>query len=140
MPLPEVVNDETTACGISMRWTLDPKLAEMVIALARFTRERLTPAGIRGPAIIIISGYRTPETQAGLNPTVAKSCHVKCPALAVDLRLGIIEGIDRLAPELWAILGTYWEQMGGRWGGRFGVPIGRINEDEMNHFDLGPCI
>lgn len=111
----------------------------MAVALARFARERLTPAGIRGPDVLIISGYRTPEAQASLNPTVTRSCHVQCPSMAVDLRLGIIEGIDQTTPELWAILGTYWEQMGGRWGGRFGVPIGQINEREMNHFDLGPC-
>lgn len=60
--------------------------------------------------------------------------------MAVDLRLGVIEGLDRAVPELWAILGGYWETMGGRWGGRFGVAPGEINTDEMNHFDLGPCL
>lgn len=107
--------------------------------------DRLTPPGIRGPSLFIISGYRSPETQARVNPSVTRSCHVQCPSLAADLRVGSIEGLESV--EVWTIIGGLWGfEFGGRWGGRFSsddpaeINIAGINTREMNHFDLGPCL
>ena len=49
--------------------------------------------------------------------------------MAADLRVGNAPA-STTDPSVWAFLGTRWEAMGGRWGGRFDPP-------DWNHFDLG---
>lgn len=130
MPLPSRIGQD--ACVLAVRWVVSPKLAEMLVNLERLANDRFTSPPIYWPGLYIISGYRTQETQARLNPNAPNSRHIQCPSMAVDLRLGNIEGL-RDAPgmsEVWAILGGMWELMGGRWGGRFSTP-------DVNHFDLG---
>ena len=97
--------------------------------------QRVTPEGRPAPQLLIISGYRTPERNAEVGGA-PNSCHIQCPARAVDLRMGNIEGLDNV--ELWSILGGMWRLMGGRWGGNFGSAT-EVNTREMNHFDIGPC-
>jgi len=128
---------------LATRWLLAPSLAEMVVRMERLAGERFAAPGIPWPGIWIISGHRSQETQAELNPSVKASCHTVCPALAVDLRVGSLAGVDSV--EVWSILGGMWRLMGGRWGGNFSsddpseINIVGINTREMNHFDLGPC-
>lgn len=113
------------------------------MALGDFVAEQLTPERVRGPDIWIISGYRSPQLQASINPSVTNSCHSTCPAVAADLRLGSFS-FGREEANLWAILGGWWvTHTLGRWGGTFSFPGSRpgdINVREMNHFDLGPCL
>lgn len=88
------------------------------------------------PGLYIVSGYRTSTAQAFLNPNAPDSLHVRCPALAIDLRVGNIPGLE--AGVIWAWLGARWKMVGGRWGGNFiwqGSPL--PNPSEWNHFDLG---
>lgn len=136
--LPEKLpTDPDGACELSRRWLLEPALARGLVSLNRWMAGEFAKAGLRGPVLWIISGYRSPQRQAIVNPAAPNSLHTRCPSMAADLRLG--ESDPRLATgELWAILGGRWRiTTGGRWGGDFDVPPGQINTDEMNHFDLG---
>lgn len=150
MPLADVIvpTDDPAArhleaCRLSSRWVLDSRLAEMLAAMvgnlsARFAAPRLRSVSI-APKVVIISGYRSQARQAGLNPTVTRSCHVQCPSMAVDLRLGTMPGL--IGDEIYSIYGVYWQTLGGRWGGNFshaGPEL--INPSEKFHFDLGPCL
>lgn len=105
----------------------------------------MAAAGVRWPPTYIISGFRTAETQAEVNPTVEHSCHTveksgEPSALAADLTLGVMDPGEY--DVLLAILGGIWKmKLRGRWGGDFtweGSP--KPNPDEQNHFDLGPCL
>ncbi len=140
--LPQLIV-EADACSLSGRWLLDPIFAQNLVELGAFVAEQLTPEGIRGPSLWIISGYRSTQLQAALNPAVENSCHTTCPAVAADLRLGSFS-LGREEANLWAILGGWWKlHTAGRWGGDFSFPGSRpgdINVREMNHFDLGPCL
>lgn len=127
MPLPEAIGDD--ACGLARRWVLDPTLAAMLVRLEAEARRQFDAGGIRWPGLRIISGFRTSEHQAQLNPAVTQSYHTRCPSLAADLRLGADPPVGDLT-NIWAILGGIWELMGGRWGGRF-------QQADLNHFDLG---
>jgi len=79
------------------------------------------------PGLYVISGHRTPAHNFDVGGA-PDSLHTRCPALAVDLRVGNVAGLDN--DEVWAILGGMWRLMGGRWGGQFQTP-------DPNHFDLG---
>lgn len=136
MPIAQRVGMDTSVCDISTRWTLDATLATMVISM-RHEWHGVTPKNWRSPSFYIISGYRTPEHNAEVGGA-PNSCHAQCPSRAVDLRMGGIEGVE--TPELWALLGGIWKLMGGRWGGDFGTGGLGINQREMNHFDIGPCL
>ena len=85
--------------------------------------------GVRWPGIFIISGHRSAQGQASINPDAPASLHTRCPSLAADLRVGNVPA-SISADALWDWLGARWAMMGGRWGGRFST------RDE-NHFDLG---
>ena len=57
--------------------------------------------------------------------------------LAVDFNL-FINGKYTPKPEDYRPLGEYWETLGGRWGGRFGVPKkdwDKKNGWDSNHFE-----
>jgi len=127
MAFPEPIGDD--ACGLARRWILDPTLAEMLVRLEAKARAEFDALGIRWPGLRIISGFRSSEHQAQLNPAVTQSYHTRCPSLAADLRLGADPPVGDLS-NIWAIIGGMWELMGGRWGGRFSTP-------DPNHFDLG---
>jgi len=91
--------------------------------------------GIRWSGIYVISGHRSRESQAQVNPDAPSSLHTRCPSLAVDLRVGNVPGLG--ADAIWEWLGARWKWMGGRWGGDFTGGQPGINRAEQNHFDLG---
>jgi len=128
MPLPEVIGtDEASACGLARRWVLDAFLARSLVALNRWQKGRFAAAGLSGPDLWIISGHRSRERQAVVNPSAPNSLHTRCPSMAADLRLG--QNDPRLlTAEVWAILGGRWRlTTAGRWGGNFTPP-------DNNHF------
>lgn len=142
-PVDESAERHVEACRLQTRWLLDSRLAEMLVAMvgnlaARFAAPRFRGISI-APKVLIISGYRSQARQAGINPSVTRSCHVACPSMAVDLRLGTMPGL--IGDEIYSIYGVYWQILGGRWGGNFshsGPEL--INPAEKFHFDLGPCL
>jgi len=99
----------------------------MLVRLEEFATREFRNHSIRWPGLSVVSGYRTPEQNRAVGGA-KDSLHVRCPALAVDLRVGAVAGLDDQAT--WAILGGKWRLMGGRWGGTFRTP-------DWNHFDLG---
>jgi hypothetical protein len=149
MPLPNVIQPVEKAdrvleaCRVADWWTLDATLAQMLVAMvgdlsARFAAPRFRGLSI-APKVVIFSGYRSQSYQAEINPAVTRSCHVQCPSMAVDLRLGTMPGL--IGDEVYSIYGVYWQTLGGRWGGNFshaGPEL--INPAEKFHFDLGPCL
>ena len=135
--LPEKVGND--ACGLERRWVLDPDLAAMVVSLEGWAHEQFAGYGLRWPGIVIISGHRSKVRQATVNPAAQDSLHTRCPALAVDLRVGAVPASLPGGGSLWEWLGARWKMMGGRWGGDFspGKDISGVNRREQNHFDLG---
>lgn len=120
------------ACELANRWGLDATLAHRVVSM-----EGWAQTAFQGywPGLYIISGLRTLEANraAGGAPD---SRHIRCPSMAVDLRVGTVVGVE--SGEVWSILGGWWKLRGGRWGGDFewsGSPL--PNPMEWNHFDLG---
>lgn len=130
--LAEPVGDDD--CSLARRWVLEPGLAAMLVAMEGLTRRQFAAAGVRWPGLWIISGYRSPADQARVNPALKNSLHVRCPSLAVDLRVGQVAGMS--TPEIWRSLGNVWRAMGGRWGGDFKDSQG-LPAPDVNHFDLG---
>jgi len=125
MSLPSRVG--TDACEIERSWYVAPFLARNLVRMKAHFDRAFRPTGFPFPDIWIISGSRSPEhnREVGGAPD---SRHLRCPAEAVDLRIGNIQGLDSL--QVWQMLGGWWELNGGRWGGRFSTP-------DPNHFDLG---
>ncbi len=129
--LPEPIGDDS--CLLAQGWILDPALAEGLVAMQRFSWDKLAPAKLRGPDLWIISGWRSEEAQADLNPLITRSRHTFCPSMAADLRVGDLPATIT-QPDIWQLLGGWWKfNVHGRWGGDF-PPTGRF---ELNHFDLG---
>ena len=100
----------------------------MLVALETRATQIFSAEGVRWPGIFIISGYRSPNLQAQVNPAASRSRHMFCPSLAADLRVGNLPA-STTPTEFWAFLGTIWKTMGGRWGGDFRTP-------DVNHFDI----
>ena len=115
-------------CVLARRWVLAPALATLLIRLDGMAARDFSAQGFRWPGLWIISGYRSPQLQARVNPSVTKSLHTLCPSLAADLRVGDLPA-SITTDEIWRFLGERWELLGGRWGGRFTPP-------DVNHFDL----
>ncbi len=122
MSLPSPIGSD--ACRLAERWGLSNTLAGMLVRLEGQAAERF---GRYWPGMFIISGFRSQRTNREVGGAV-DSLHPRCPAIAADLRVGNVAGLD--SPEVWAILGGMWRLMGGRWGGQFLEP-------DPNHFDLG---
>lgn len=79
-----------------------------------------------GIPLIVISARR----DAALNKRVGgavRSMHLVGQAIDVQ-----VEGYrtDQIPFAWWERLGSFWEALGGRWGGRFDPP-------DLNHFDSG---
>jgi len=120
--------ETSDACGISTRWSVHPVVADLLVTVEQESKAEFSAAGIPWPGLFIISGYRSPAEQAVVNPDNPGSLHVRCPALAVDLRLGDIPAT--LVPiEMWARVGQVWKRHGGKWGGDFNPP-------DPNHFSI----
>jgi len=118
---------------LARRWILDPTLVSMLQALDEWARRNFDAGfaglGIRWPGLYIISGWRSEQSQAHENPDAPNSLHLRCPSLAVDLRVANISA-SLTTDAIWDWLGARWALMGGRWGGRF-------SRRDENHFDLG---
>jgi len=100
----------------------------MLVALEAQATSIFSAEGIRWPGIFIISGFRSAEKQAGVNPFAPRSGHTYCPAVAADLRVGNLPA-STTPIEFWRFLGSLWKAQGGRWGGDF-------TEPDVNHFDI----
>lgn len=127
---------DADACVLSRRFLLAPHLVQMVQDLDRWADREIARAGLRWPGLFVISGQRTAALQAELNPDAPASLHLRCPSLAVDLRVGDIAGWPG-QDAIWELLGGRWKLMGGRWGGDFTGGMPGVNRQEQNHFDLG---
>ena len=114
MAIPQRVGADS--CDISRRWLLDPTLVSMLQTLDGWANAESARKGIRWPGLFIISGHRTQKMQAYENPDAPNSLHLRCPALAVDLRVGGTAASVTSDP-IWNWLGARWRLMGGRWGG-----------------------
>lgn len=99
--------------------TLQPFLQPYVIFMVNEVRAQGFP-------LLVISGRRQPNVNHAAGGA-EKSLHLD--GLAWDFQY---EGVQRaqVDPRFWQILGTWWESVGGRWGGRF-TPA------DVNHFDTG---
>ena len=126
MALERLTNDW---CGLANRWVLDPTLAQDLVVLNQFAQAHFSAEGIRFDGLTIISGHRSQRLQIIVNPDAPRSLHTACPSLAADLRVGV-KPASTTGPQMWFQLGSWWEMMGHRWGGRFRPP-------DLNHFDMG---
>ena len=126
----------TASCAeLVRRWTIHPRVAAMLLAADRRIAEQFSAEGAHWPGIWVISGFRKAPVTPSLNPTEApatQSRHLACPSLAVDVRVGNAPA-STTDPGAWAVVGTAWEALGGRWGGRFNPP-------DWNHLDIDPSI
>jgi len=127
MSLPTRIGSD--ACDLALKWKIDDRLARMLVGLDLWAAERFKKVNIRWPGLFIISGYRSSERQATLNPEAPNSLHTRCPAMAADLRIANVAASISTEAQ-WQWLGAQWKIMGGRWGGDFSTP-------DLNHFDLG---
>jgi len=124
------VRIQNNPLALQQRFKISCKLAEMLVDLEAWAERHFSfqkTGQSFWPGLRIISGQRTraQNTAVGGAP---ESLHLACPARAADLRVGSIEGVP--SENIWEVLGTYWQTLGGRWGGKFGDP-------DRNHFDLG---
>jgi len=114
------------ACGLARRWLLDPDLAARLVELEDLAARVYATERFRWPGLYIISGYRTRFEQARVNTFQEVSHHRCCPALAVDLRVGDFPA-SSTPVSIWEELGSFWQALGGKWGGDFEIP-------DLNHF------
>jgi len=126
-PLPSKVGRDQ--CRLEQKWKVEPLLARMIIGLDQWAESKFLQEEIPWPGLTIISGFRTRSHQLALNPSAPNSLHTRCPAQAVDLRVGTVP-VPTDKDAIWPWLGARWIQLGGRWGGMFSTP-------DVNHFDLG---
>lgn len=132
--LPPDAVGRSDVCSLQRRWAIRADLARGLIRLDRWAAGRIPTIRVRGlqlewPGLTIISGHRSQVLQARLNPDAPNSLHTRCPALAVDLRVGAARA-SSIPLEIWSLLGQQWVRMGFRWGGDFSTP-------DPNHFDVG---
>lgn len=120
---------DIASCRLQRRWLARADVINGILALDRWADGIFSSQGILWPGICIISGHRSSTLQALLNPAAPQSLHKECPALAVDLRVGIAPA-STTPREVWEFLGARWRLMGFRWGGDFSRP-------DNNHFDVG---
>jgi len=129
MALSEAVTDDP--CGIQRRFLLSPVVARMLVRLEARAQQEFSSKGLRWPGLFVISGHRPTAIRSAFNPNeppALKSFHLRCPALAADLRVGNLPA--SVTPfATWAFLGGIWKLMGGRWGGDF-------SRSDPNHFDF----
>lgn len=99
--------------------SLQPFLQPYAIAMVNGVREEGIP-------LMVISGRRSLQRNHDAGGA-ENSLHLM--GLAFDVQ---VEGYKReeINPAFWQWLGSWWESVGGRWGGRF-------SSADINHFDTG---
>ena len=120
--------------GLQRRWRISYDVACGLVRteLALQLEFGVAARGLRWPGLFVVSGHRSRPVESELNPgepAATRSLHLRCPALAVDLRVGNVpaSGTPRA---LWELVAVNWKQItGGRWGGDFDPP-------DPNHFDI----
>lgn len=130
MPLRSEAVASADYCGLSRRWLLEPNLARIVLEAEDVAARSLAADGIRWPGLYVISGHRSVSQQTEANPTQAFSLHRRCPALAVDLRVGDTPA-SLTAYGVWNFLGEIFKNLGAKWGGDF-----TSTAPDLNHFYL----
>lgn len=118
---------------LAQGWTITPQLALLVAQLEQLVRQEI------GRDLEVISGYRTVEEQIALaragrpaaDPDLSN--HTRCPATAVDVRIGALPTNAQKAR-----LGALAQGLGLRWGGGSPVDPQTGIPSDWNHFDLGP--
>lgn len=126
MPRSERVTPDDS-CGLQRRWSIRADLANKIIELDAVADQQFSAEGLRWPGLFIISGFRSAARQLEINPSVPASKHTRCPAMAVDLRVGDLPAST--TSEFWPYLGQIWKRLGGRWGGDF-------TDYDPNHFEV----
>ncbi len=118
---------------------LSEKQAKFSCMVARFLSGICVLSGVTGMSVTLGEVWRTNYQQKhnvemGLSE-LSTSKH--CDRLAIDLNL-FIKGKYVTDAKKYLSLGLFWESLGGRWGGRFGVK----KEDyetkigwDSNHFE-----
>lgn len=140
------------SCGLQRRFSIGARLARDLVRLegwaaGEIASRRVRVAGLvlEWPGLNVVSGARAQPLVPELDPSApaaVQSGHLQCPAVAVDLRVGVVAASDTPI-EVWAWLGLRWKAMGNRWGGDFrdcANKLGEICLTEINHFDLGPIL
>lgn len=94
---------------------------------APYALQFVNAARSAGVPLVIISGTRSTPAADPEGNVAIHSLHLA--GLAFDVQV-IGYKRNQLPDWFWQVLGEYWESMGGRWGGRFGIP-------DVNHFDAG---
>jgi len=123
----------TDSASLSRRWLLEPALACAVVEVEDLAERSMAASGIRWPGLFILSGHRTANQQAEVNPFSEASHHRCCPSLAVDLRVGDIPA-SSTPHQVWKELANFFSAFGIRWGGDFSDP--ELASAELNHFYL----
>src|SRR3990170_1255321 len=118
--------------------TLREKQTRFALMLGKI----LCEASALGTSVFILEMYRSLETQrAYVARGASKTLHSKhLDGLAVDLVF--LEDLKddgkiNYSPEKYKPLGEYWENLGGRWGGRFGDNLAteKIEGWDSGHFE-----
>lgn len=100
-------------------------LRDKQIVFACMVAKLINKANEDGTPVFVYEWYRDSITQAKyVKAGRSKTMHSKhIIGLAIDLIfLDDVkdDGKVNFSPERYKVLGEYWEQLGGRWGGRFG--------------------
>jgi hypothetical protein len=109
------MSDETSLHWGSLDSALQPYAAYFVNAVRA-----------AGVPLVIISGRRSAATNQAVGGA-ERSLHLY--GFAFDVQVVGYRRED-IPLNWWYALGSFWEAMGGRWGGRFDPP-------DVNHFDAG---
>jgi hypothetical protein len=117
--------------------TLSEKQRKFSIMVAQFVSWVYT---LPGHSVTLGEVFRSPETQQiYINEGKSKTKNSKhLLRLAIDINL-FFNGKYITNKESYRILGEKWEEMGGRWGGRFGVKKGDYEKEvgwDAGHFEF----
>lgn len=123
----------TDSTSLSRRWLLEPALACAVMGVEDLAERSAAISGIPWPGLFILSGHRTANQQAEVNPFSEASHHRCCPSLAVDLRVGDIP-VSITPRPVWEEVANFFSVFEVRWGGDFSDP--ELASAELNHFYL----
>jgi len=137
MPLARTEHVHTPVAGndslcLQRQWNISADLADKLIRAEDLAAQSFSSEGLCWPGVWIISGHRTREEQAEINPDFPNSLHRRDPSVAVDILLGNLPGPEN--DPLLAHFAIFWKALFGRWG------FDAYGPAEQNHFDLGTSL